>query len=59
MLERLCQGLCFNCDEPYVRGHQCQRLFFLEVDDFLIDVVMDDDGAKEALQAAPKGPGFR
>lgn len=28
------QGLCFNCDEPYVRGHVCQRLFYLEVDDF-------------------------
>jgi hypothetical protein len=33
--ERRRQGLCFNCDEPYVRGHVCQRLFYLEVDDFL------------------------
>jgi hypothetical protein len=33
--ERHQQGLCFNCDEPYVRGHVCQRLFYLEVDDFL------------------------
>jgi hypothetical protein len=31
--ERRRQGLCFNCDEPYVRGHVCQRLFYLEVDD--------------------------
>jgi hypothetical protein len=22
------QGLCFNCDEPYVRGHQCKRLSY-------------------------------
>lgn len=28
------QGLCYNCDEPYVRGHKCQRLFYLEVCDF-------------------------
>jgi hypothetical protein len=33
--ERRRQGLCLNCDEPYVRGHVCQRLFYLEVDDFL------------------------
>ncbi|XP_066355020.1 uncharacterized protein [Miscanthus floridulus] len=28
------KGLCYNCDEPYVRGHRCQRLFYLEVTDF-------------------------
>jgi len=42
-----------------VRGHQCQRLFFLEADDFLADAVVDDNGAKEALQAASEGPAFR
>jgi hypothetical protein len=35
------QGLCFNCDEPYVRGHQCKRLFYLESSDF----DMEEDGA--------------
>ena len=58
MLEHRCQGLCFNYDEPYVRGHQCQRLFFLEADDFLTDAVVDDDGAKEALQEASEGLAF-
>jgi hypothetical protein len=29
------QGLCYNCDEPYVRGHVCQRLFYLELADFV------------------------
>jgi hypothetical protein len=24
MLERRRQGLCFSCDEPYVRDHHCQ-----------------------------------
>jgi hypothetical protein len=57
MLERRRQGLCFNCDEPYVRDHQCQRLFFLEADDFLDDAVVDNDGTKEALQEA--GPAFQ
>ena len=34
MAERRRQGLCYNCDEPYVRGHKCPRLFYLEVTDF-------------------------
>ena len=34
-LERRRQGLCFNCDEPYVCGHVCQRLFYLENDDYV------------------------
>ena len=33
MAERRRQGLCFNCDKQYVRGHKCQRLFYLEVTD--------------------------
>ncbi|XP_068644717.1 uncharacterized protein [Aristolochia californica] len=27
------QGLCFNCDEKYLPGHLCKRLFWLEVED--------------------------
>ncbi|KAJ1274640.1 hypothetical protein BS78_05G077100 [Paspalum vaginatum] len=34
MAERRRQGLCYNCDEQYVRGHRCPRLFYLEVADF-------------------------
>src|SRR5512142_22949 len=42
MDERRRQGLCFNCDEPYSRGHNrtCRRLFFLELDE-------DDPDANE------------
>ena len=40
MQERRRQGLCYNCDEQYVRGHVYPHLFYLEVDDFV-----DDDGA--------------
>jgi hypothetical protein len=31
IMERRQKGLCFNCDEPYSRGHKCQKLFYLEV----------------------------
>jgi len=37
MAERRKQGLCYNCDEPYVRGHKCARLFFLEASDYLVE----------------------
>jgi hypothetical protein len=51
--ERRQQGLCFNCDEPYVRRHVCQRLFYLEVDDFLDEAV--GEGGVDRLEepAAP------
>jgi hypothetical protein len=51
--ERRRQGLCFNCDEPYVRGHVCQRLFYLEVDDFLDEAA--GEGVVDPLEepAAP------
>jgi len=45
MVERRRQGLCYNYDEPYIRGHQCQRLFFLEVSDYTSD---GEDGAAAA-----------
>ncbi|XP_073356766.1 uncharacterized protein [Aegilops tauschii subsp. strangulata] len=36
--ERRKQGLCFNCDEQFVRGHRCAKLFSIEV-----DTSFDDD----------------
>jgi len=48
--ERRRQGLYFNCDEPYVRGHQCARLFYLEVAD------SDDDDPAAATMAKEDGP---
>ncbi|KAH0696370.1 hypothetical protein KY290_013733 [Solanum tuberosum] len=28
------KGLCFNCDEPFTRGHQCKKLFWIDsIDD--------------------------
>lgn len=37
MAERRKQGLCYNCDEQYTRGHHCPRLFYLEVTDYIDD----------------------
>lgn len=39
-------GLCFNYDEPYVRGHVYQHLFYLESTDFV-----DDDIPAEVTAA--------
>jgi len=46
MAERRRQGLCFNCNEKYSRGHNrfCKRIFFLE------GVVIDDEGADAAAE---------
>ena len=30
MEDRRSKGLCFNCDEKYVSGHRCKRLFYIE-----------------------------
>jgi hypothetical protein len=35
--ERRRQGLCYNCDELFVRGHQCKHVFYLEARDFTYD----------------------
>jgi len=54
MAERRRQGLCFNCNEPYTRGHNrfCKRLFF--VDGVEVDDAVD---ASEAALAATEAPG--
>uniref|UniRef100_A0A0A9GMD0 Retrotransposon gag domain-containing protein n=1 Tax=Arundo donax TaxID=35708 RepID=A0A0A9GMD0_ARUDO len=31
MAQRRADGLCYNCDEKFVQGHCCKRLFILEV----------------------------
>jgi hypothetical protein len=30
MQDRQSQGLCFNCDERFVPGHHCKKLFVIE-----------------------------
>ena len=45
MAERRKQGLCYNCDEPYVQGHKCARLFYLEVADYIVEEPPEEDTA--------------
>jgi hypothetical protein len=47
MAEHQKQGLCYNCDEQYVRSHKCARLFYLEASDYIVEE--PDEPAKEAL----------
>jgi len=56
--ERRRQGLCYNCDEPYVPGHVCQRLFYLDVDDYVVEdaVPVGDAAAAAALREEPAAP---
>ena len=49
MQERRRQGLCYNCDEQYVRGHVCPRLFYLEADDFAVDKELPAEDAVPAV----------
>ena len=58
MAERRKQGLCYNCDEPYVHGHKCARLFFLEAADYIVQEPEDDDNGPAAspISAAPFDP---
>ncbi|CAN4118920.1 unnamed protein product [Withania somnifera] len=30
MDERQLKRLCFNCDELFIRGHQCKKLFWID-----------------------------
>lgn len=48
MADRRKLGLCYNCDEPYIRGHKCPHLFYLEVSDYIMEEPKDDAPADPA-----------
>jgi hypothetical protein len=52
MAKRRRHGLCYKCDELFVRGHHCQRLFYLEVS-------TDDDGVAAEEDPPPRNPAFQ
>ena len=56
MATRRQQGLCYNCDEPYVRSHKCARLFYLEVTDYVTEDA--GDNTPPEAPAAPAAPDF-
>ena len=49
MADRRRQGLCFNCNEPYTRGHNrfCKRIFFVD------GVEIDDEATTDEATDAP------
>jgi hypothetical protein len=51
MAERRKQGLCYNCDEQYIRGHKYAWLFYLEASDYIVEEPDDADVAPEAPAA--------
>lgn len=53
MAARRKQGLCYNCDGPYVHGHKCARLFYLEAADYIVEEPDDAAATPAATVAAP------
>lgn len=49
------QGLCYNCDEPFVRAHQCKHLFYLVANEDPTDAA-EDDVVTTALLAKQRQP---
>ncbi|KAM0917971.1 hypothetical protein ACQ4PT_009355 [Festuca glaucescens] len=43
MDDRRAKGLCFNCDEKFVRGHHCKRLFYIQSADDVADTFDECD----------------
>jgi predicted aspartyl protease len=58
MTQRRAEGLCFNCDEKYVQGHRCKKLFVLEVDDTDDDEEVDEEIECSALTLGEELPGI-
>ena len=44
MTQRRAEGLCYNCDEKFVAGHQCKKLLVIEIIGF--------DDSEETAEAA-------
>lgn len=60
MAERCKTGLCYNCYEPYVQGHKCACLFYLEASDYTVEepesdyeaTAVDNDQIKPTISLA-------
>lgn len=52
MADRRKLSLCYNYYEPYVRGHRCSHLFYLEVSDYVVEPDDDEEPATPAEPAA-------
>lgn len=52
MAERHKLGLCYSCDEQYVKGHKCSCLFYLEVSDYIVEE-LEEPGEDHADEPPP------
>lgn len=55
MAERCKQGLCYNCDEPYVQGHKCAHLIYLEAADYTVEEPPEDEEEAAPSEASDEG----
>ena len=44
MTQHRAEGLCYNCDEKFIAGHQCKKLLVIEIIGF--------DDSEETAEAA-------
>jgi len=58
MAQRRGDGLCYNCDEKFVLGHCCKKLFVIEVIGFDDDEEVDEEIECLALSGAQDNPGI-
>lgn len=58
MQERRSRGLCFNCDEKFVPGHRCRKLFLIE-GLYAEDDDEEDDSFNQITGAATEDPESR
>ena len=56
MAERRKMGLCYNCDEQYIRGHKCARLFYLEASDYIVEELEETEDNPAAPPFDPDVP---
>jgi hypothetical protein len=59
MAQRRTEGLGYNCDEKFVLGHRCKKLFIIEVVGFEdVDEEVDEEIECSALSGALDAPGI-
>jgi len=56
MAQRHADGLCYNCDEKFVLGHRCKKLFVIEVISFDEEEEVDEEIECQALSGAQDNP---
>jgi hypothetical protein len=58
MAQRRADGLCYNCDEKFVVGHRCKKLFVLEFTESDDEEAVDEEIECSALTATYDSPGI-